>query len=99
MNANIDLKSLKPRLKKLLNKVLARATFLTVLLVLVAYLLVVWRISGLATAEPPPEAQTTVANSIPKVNKTAVEQILKLEENNSEVHSLFNEARNNPFQE
>lgn len=99
MNANLDLKSIRPRFNKLLKALMGRITFITVMLVLVAYLVVVWRISSLATAEPPPEAEAAISGSIPKVNKNAVEQIQQLEASNNEVKSLFNEARNNPFQE
>lgn len=98
-NISLDLKSIKPKAKKIFGMVLARATFITVLLVLAAYLVVVWHISSLATAEPPPEAEAAISGSIPKVNKKAVQQIQQLEESSSEVRSLFNEARNNPFQE
>jgi len=102
MSGNLDLKSIRPKLIKLVKLGAAHATFTAVLLVLLAYLLVVWRISTLATSEPSLEAENTAltgSSRIPKVNKQAVEQIQKLEANSSDLKSIFNEARNNPFQE
>lgn len=97
MDVKIDLKSLKAKFSKNLVLVREHATFAAILLVLIAYLFVVWQISHLATAEP---AQDSVPTSdVPKVDKKAIQQIQALEKNNIEVHSLFNAARNNPFQE
>lgn len=102
MNVNPDIKKLKSKLNGILKTVASRATFVIMLAVLVAYLVMVWRISDLATAEPTPESEIeaiTANTNIPKINKEAVEQIQKLEESSSEVKSLFNKARTNPFAE
>lgn len=99
MKIKLDTKSLIANTKKYLKLVARHATFIATVVVLLTYMLVVWRISSLASAEPSEESEKTISSSIPKVDKKAVEQILKLEESNSEVRSLFNEARNNPFQE
>lgn len=102
MNNNLDLKSLsnlKPLFKKYSKRFGKHALFAAVFAVLLVYLLVVYKISKLATAEPGPDQQVTVTNSIPKVDKDAVNQIQSLEQNNTEIHSLFENARNNPFQE
>lgn len=97
-NADLDFKSIKPQLQDLAKKASTRITFLTLLAVLMSYLLVVWRISALATAEPPLDAEGS-AQAIPLIDKKAVEKISQLEANNTEMQALFNEARNNPFQE
>ncbi|MBA3757387.1 hypothetical protein H0X09_00770 [Candidatus Saccharibacteria bacterium] len=99
MKTSINIKSLSTKLNRYTRLASTHATFIVIIVILLTYLLVVWRISSLATAEPSAESETSTTNNIPRVNKKAVEQILKLEENNSEVRSLFNEARNNPFQE
>lgn len=97
----IDFKTLRPKLKKVLRVVNKHATFVAILLTLLAYVFVVWRISHLATADPSPDAQSaaTASTSIPKVDKKAIQQIQSLAQNNTEVQSLFENARNNPFQE
>jgi hypothetical protein len=101
MSKDIDLKNLnlKPRLAKLYKKYSKHAAFGAVILVLLAYLLVVFKISGLAGAEPSPEQQSETTSLIPKVDPKAVQQIQSLEATNTEIHSLFEQARNNPFQE
>lgn len=95
----LDLKSLEALPKKFSSKAGRHASFAGVMLVLLVYLFVVWRISQLATAEPPEDTTVLIQTSIPKVDKKAIDQIQTLEQNNTEVHSLFNNARNNPFQE
>jgi hypothetical protein len=100
-NANIDLKSinLKPLLKKYLPKLSKHAIFTAIVAVLVVYLFVVFKINTLANANPGPDQEDTVTASIPKVDKNAVNQIQSLEQNNTDIHTLFESARNNPFQE
>jgi hypothetical protein len=96
---NIDIKALQAQAKKIIATATKHASFIAVMLVLAAYLLVVWKISGLASAEPSDVASQSASSSIPKIDKNAVKQIQALEQNNTQVHSLFNQARTNPFQE
>lgn len=100
-NANLDLKKIKPLLGKVSQKFSKRLVFIAIIAVLIAYVFTVWRISSLTTAEPSQEAIDAALSetNIPKVNKEAVEQIQSLEESSSEAKSLFDKARNNPFQE
>lgn len=101
MKKDLDLKSinLRPALKKFSKRFGRHAAFGVVLLVLLVYLLIIFKISGLAKAEPDPSQEVDVATSIPKIDKNAVNQIQSLEQNNTDIHSLFESARNNPFQE
>ncbi len=101
MSKDLDVKSILPIAKKYFGVVQKHLAFIFVIVVLLCYVFVVWKISSLATVEPTPEeeAAALAATAIPKVNKNAVAQIEALESSNSEVHSLFEQARNNPFQE
>lgn len=102
MNIEVkDLKTILPKLKGLVGKEAKHAAFIAILLVAGVYLYVVWSIGHLATAEPSEEAQTKAQSSsaVPKIDPKAIQQIQKLEASNAQVHSLFNQARNNPFQE
>jgi predicted PurR-regulated permease PerM len=101
MNKDLDLKSitLKPIIAKLSKRVGGHAVFGAVLVVLLSYLIVVFQISSLAKAEPSTDQTTNASTLIPKVNQNAINQIQSLENNNTEIHSLFEQARNNPFQE
>ena len=98
---NFDFKTILPRLRKLQKPLSAHQTFIVTLVVLLAYVFVVWQISHLATAEPSANAQSanTTTSGVPVVDKNAIKQIQTLEQNNTSVHTLFENARNNPFQE
>ena len=98
---DINLRSIKilPFLKKLYTKYRRHTVFFVLILVLLVYVFVVFSINRLANAEISPEQQSTVTNSIPKIDSKAIEQIQALENNSPQVHSLFEKARNNPFQE
>lgn len=100
-NISLNFKSIKPQFEKLFKKLSKHATFIVITLVLLVYVFMVWRISTLTTAEPSAQAESAALaeTSIPRVNRNAVEQIQALEQNSTEIQSLFNQARNNPFQE
>lgn len=101
MSKDINLTSIKPQLKRVYQKISKHAAFTAIFLVLLIYLFLVWKISGLTAAGPTPEAEGTAIaeTNIPKIDKKAIQQIQQLEENSPELQALFNEARNNPFLE
>jgi cell division protein FtsN len=98
---NFSFKTILPKLRKLQKPLVAHQVFAVTLIILLAYVFVVWQISHLATAEPSAEAQSanTTTSGVPAIDKNAIKQILTLEQNNTSVHALFESARNNPFQE
>lgn len=96
---NLIPKNLKPQVDKYLRLGKQHVSFAAILAVLLAYILVVWQISHLATADPDSAAQASAATRIPKIDQKAINQIQSLEQSNTEIHTLFNDARNNPFQE
>jgi hypothetical protein len=97
----LDMGQIKEKAAKLAKAESKHVTFTLILFVLLVYIFAVWNISKLATAEPSQEALDTAQqqHKIPKVDAKAIKQIQSLESDNAQVHSLFNEARNNPFQE
>lgn len=101
MTKNIDFKSIKPMIQKLAKLEARHAVFLVVMVILAVYLITVWRIGQLATADlsadQQSEAQTT--GRLLRVDEKAIKQIEELEHRNANIESLFNEARNNPFRE
>lgn len=104
MNKDVKLdfaKKLLPKFKKILQIFTKHLPFIPVIVALLIYLLVVWHIRSLATAEPSPEAEdeALISTRIPKIDQKAINQIQSLENNSPAVQSLFNEARNNPFHE
>jgi hypothetical protein len=101
MSKNLSLKSLNfmPPVKKFYSKYSRHAAFGAIILVLLIYVMVVLKINNLANAEPSADQENVVTGSIPKIDSNAVKQIQNLENNNADIHSLFDQARNNPFQE
>ncbi len=97
----LNLPALKAKLRRLTPLINKHGAFALILLVLLIYLFLVWRISSLASAEPDDVAVDTALTSsaVPKIDNKAIEQIQNLEQNSSQVQALFNQARNNPFQE
>lgn len=98
---DINLKSIRifPFLKKLYAKYRRHTVFFVLILVLLVYVFVVFSINRLANADISPDQQSTVTTSIPKIDSKAIDQIQALENNSPQVHSFFEKARNNPFQE
>jgi hypothetical protein len=101
MSKDINLKSINllPQLKKYYSKYSRHAAFGGIIIVLLIYVLAVLKINSLANAEPTPDQEVVVSTSVPKIDGKAIGQIQSLEDNNTQVHSLFDQARNNPFQE
>ena len=101
MNTKLDLKSIKigPLISALSKRYGKHIVFGAVLLILLCYIFVVFKINRFANAEPDASQQVVITNSIPKIDPNAVNQIQSLEQNNTQVHALFDQARNNPFQE
>jgi len=100
MNQDIKLSGLKQKISSYIPKVARHISFIALIIILLVYIFTVWRISQLASAEPSPEDESSaeVANT-PKVDQKAINQVLQLENNSPQLHSLFNSARNNPFGE
>lgn len=98
-NKDLKLPNFKVLLPKLYKKFGKHIAFTALLVVLLVYIFVVFRISRLANAEPTPDQTSNTAALIPKVNQNAINQIESLESNNTQIHTLFEQARNNPFQE
>lgn len=101
MKTNLDLETAKNQLKKLLKLEAHHAAFLVIMVILVVYLLTVWKIGQLATAEPSEQDQIKAESTgkLLRVDEAAIKQIQELEGRNTSVQSLFNEARKNPFRE
>jgi hypothetical protein len=98
---DLNLKSIKlmPLVAKYSKKYSRHTPFILLLVVLLTYVYVVARISALSKAEPPANQAPDTSTLIPRVNQKAIDQIQSLETNNTQIHSLFEQARNNPFSE
>lgn len=105
MSKDISLKSLNIRLLlgNLSKKYSRHAVFAAIILVLLAYIFVVFRISQLSNAEPASGQDTNNPLAIPQVDQKAISNIQTLEDNNTNIKASFDNAkqsvRTNPFQE
>ncbi len=102
MNKGLSLKSLHkitPLATKTLQKYAKHYVFGAVIVVLLVYILLVFKISSLAKAEPEQGQAGKNVTLIPRVDQKAINKIQSLEDNNAQIHSLFEQARNNPFNE
>jgi hypothetical protein len=96
-----NLKALEPQLKHLKKVGEKHIVFGAIIVILLTYLFMVFETNKLAAVEPSDEAESSAMQKtqIPKVDKKAIKQIQALEKSNTSVHSLFESARKNPFQD
>lgn len=94
--------SSKNQFQKLIDQFMAYKVFLFILLVAVVYGYVSWRVYVLnntsATQSPLSSSQSVMVNS-PHIDQATIDKIQQLQNNSVSVQALFNEARQNPFQE
>lgn len=72
-----------------------------VVLVLSVYGYIIFNISVLTNAQPSEERITELSSPIrsAKIDEKVINQLQQLQDNSVSVKALFDEARNNPFQE
>jgi hypothetical protein len=97
---NLDIKVISKKLIGLLKKLTKYASFIVFVLVLLAYSFVVFRIRILTSHEPDDEVVTERLRTLnrPKLDQDTVNKIQQLQDTNVQVKTLFDQARDNPFQ-
>lgn len=96
---NIDLKNLGPAIGKFVKRLGAYSAIIFFLFVATLYGYIVWRIDVYGNA---PASQSEVNAKVatqPHIDPQVVQKIQDLQNNSVNVQSLFNQARENPFQE
>ena len=96
-----SIKSLGEKISDLVPQIKRYLPYLFGLLILVLYGFLVYRVNVLNNAEP---SSTDISSkgqtaSVPHVDPALVQQLQSLQDNSTNVKSLFNDARDNPFQE
>ncbi len=96
-----QLSNLKIKLNHFLVLAKKYRAFIFLILVLASYAFLILRINLLTQSEPSAVSVSDKQKVIPrlKIDQTAVNKILQLEDQNVEVKALFEKARNNPFAE
>jgi len=102
MSTKITVDDLKSQLLKLLRAVNTYRGFIFFLVLSCLYGFIIWRINVLSTA-PPSQADIQTAEksaaATPKLDEASAAAINSLKDNSVRVQTLFESARNNPFDE
>ncbi|MGI9027735.1 MAG: hypothetical protein ACR2FM_02740 [Candidatus Saccharimonadales bacterium] len=97
---NLNVKQIGRSLQTGLSRSQRYATFIFIITILLIYSFLVFRIGTLSQAEPSEDAIAEKTNTVKrlKIDEDSIKKIIQLEDQNVAVKSLFNEARDNPFQ-
>lgn len=98
---NIDIKQLQTLLQKGFKYVQGYSSFIFIISILLIYSFLVFQIGSLSRSEPSEEAVAEKANTVKrlKLDQGAIDKIQQLEDQDVRVQSLFESARDNPFQD
>ncbi|HEY4160513.1 MAG TPA: hypothetical protein VGM08_00445 [Candidatus Saccharimonadales bacterium] len=98
-NDNIELGAIGTQLGGMFKKVGAYRAIIFFLAVASLYGFILWRINAYSNVQPNQNEESTANAMPPHIDQTAVKAILNLQDNSVNVQALFNQARDNPFQE
>lgn len=98
---NIDVKDIKPILLKALNWLKRYAIITGIISIAIIYAYIILQINLLNQKEPSQDQVNEKLKNIsqPSISEETVNKLKQLEENSTEVKSLFQDARDNPFNE
>ncbi len=98
---NLDIKQLGSIIRSALSRMQGYATFIFIISILLIYAFLIVRISALSQATPNEDAIAEQSNTIKrlKLDETSIKKIEELESQNVGVQSIFETARDNPFQD
>lgn len=101
MTTSIDAEKLTKQFHKLIVELRNHLTILFFLTLTAIYGFLVWRINVLSSAPPSQSDIATATQNVPKpkISEEVVRKLQGLQDNSVRVQSIFNEARQNPFQE
>lgn len=98
---DLEIKKLLSKLKAFGQKIKQYSVVIFIVVLVGIYGFLVFRINVLTQTEPSESAVNQQLQTVqrPKIDQTAIDKIQKLQNQNVEVKSLFDQARNNPFSE
>jgi len=98
-NGNIELGTLGSQLGGAFKKLGAYRILIFFLAVAILYGFILWRINVYSNT-PANQSEESAANAgLAHIDPTVVQKMLNLQDNSVNVQALFNQARDNPFQE
>ncbi|HSX52893.1 MAG TPA: hypothetical protein VLF90_00780 [Patescibacteria group bacterium] len=97
----LDLKTIKAKLPELWQLLRRYRVLIFIVILFSIYSILVYRINVLNNQTPSQDDITAKlkTSQSPKIDQSVVDKIKQLQDNSVDVQSLFNQARNNPFQE
>ncbi len=98
---NLDIKNIIAKLEPIVKNAKRYTVFVFILAVVGTYGFLVFRINTLASQEPDEDAVTERLKTVqrPRIDEDALSKIEKLEDQNIQLKTLFQDARDNPFVE
>jgi hypothetical protein len=98
---NLDLKTLPQKLYPMLNFVRRYLVLLSIVAFVIACGYLVMQINSLVRSEPSDDAVSEKLKTVqrPHIDQKSIDKIQQLQDQNIEVRSLFEAARDNPFSE
>lgn len=98
---NVDVKTIVSKIQPLIGFLKRYITFMFFISMLLVAVFLVYRINQLSTMDPTEDAVAEKLQTVqrPRLDQDTLQKILELEDQNVEVQSLFDQARNNPFSE
>ncbi len=98
---NLDIKQISAKIMPLIERLRRYAVLGFFVLIAFLFGFLILRISSYAQTEPSEDAVTEKLTTVqrPKIDQNALLKIQQLEDQNVEVKSLFERARDNPFSE
>lgn len=91
--------NLQNQLQRMLKQLLHFRVPLFLLLLAIVYGFIVWRADTLQHAQPQQSAIASKLESSTHIDQATINKIKQLQDNSVSVQALFNQARQNPFQE
>jgi hypothetical protein len=96
---SLNLSNIPAQLGGAMRKISAYKVFLFFLAVASLYGYILWRINTLSNTPPSTSEETAQSSTQPHIDPATVEKIQSLQDNSVSVKTLFDTARQNPFQE
>lgn len=98
---SLNLDSIVTKLNTLKQSGIHYLSLIFIVLLLGMYSFLVFRINNLVSSEPSDEAVSEKLQTVtrPKIDQAAIDKIQQLQDNSTDVQTLFKAARDNPFQE
>jgi hypothetical protein len=98
-SGQLDLQRISKQAVPLLRRVGTYKALIFFLLIASLYGFILWRINVYSNASPDQNVEDAQVAAQPHIDQSTVQKLLSLQSNSVSVQALFNEARQNPFQE